>query len=69
MTDVHTLTLPTHRVNALAVETGKDPEVAIAELLSVLHSRKMWAHLRGEHIGESVFVYGRNVPTSLKRTS
>ena len=31
----NTLTLPMSRVNALAIETGKTPELAIADLLSV----------------------------------
>ena len=63
-----TFTLPMCRVNALAAETGKNPEVAIAELLSVLHSRKMWAHFEKSKSTNAVavFVCGVNVPTFRK---
>lgn len=69
MKDIRTIALPTYRVNALAAETGKAPELAIAELLSVLYSRKMWAHYQGHNSSESIFIYGQNVPTSKRRTS
>ena len=59
------LTLPMSRVNALAAESGKSPELAIANLLSFLHSRKMWAHFEKTKTtcDLAVFVYGCNVPT------
>ena len=62
------LTLPMSRVNALAVETGKAPELAIADLLSVFHSRRMWAHFERSKTttATAVFVYGANVPTLRK---
>ena len=61
----NTIALPMSRVTALAAETGKAPELAIAELLSVFHSRKMWAHLEASKTTNNVafFVYGKNVPT------
>ena len=63
-----TITLPMSRVNALAAETGKAPELAVAELLSVLHSQKMWAHFKNPKSTGSVavFIYGSNVPTLRK---
>ena len=65
----NTLTLPMSRVNALAIETGKTPELAIADLLSVFHSRKMWAHFAKSKSssGVAIFVYGPNVPTLRRR--
>lgn len=53
------------RVNALAAETGKTPEVAVADLLSVLRNRKMWAHFEESKSTSAmaVFSYGANVPT------
>lgn len=67
------LTLPTSRVAALVAETGDIlPERAIAKLLSVLHGRKMWAHLDARKSTNEVvvFLYGKNVPTPLaKRAS
>jgi len=65
----NTIALPMSRVNALAAETGKTPEVAIADLLSVLHSRRMWAHFDKSKTTttEAVFVYGANVPTPKAR--
>lgn len=59
------ITLPMCRVNALAAETGKTPELAIADLLSVFHSRKMWAHFEKSKTTATtaVFIYGVNVPT------
>ena len=64
----NTLTLPMSRVNALAIETVKTPELAIADLLSVFHSRKMWAHFEKSKTttATAVFVYGVNVPTFRK---
>lgn len=64
----NTLTLPMSRVNALTVETGKTPEVAIADLLSVFHSRRMWAHFERSKTTDAVavFIYGENVPTPRK---
>lgn len=60
------LSLPVERVNALASETGKKPELAIADLLSVLHARKMWAHCDEKRTTKTtaVFLYGSYVPTS-----
>lgn len=60
-----TLTIPMSRVNALAAETGESPELAIANLLSILRSRKMWAHFDKTKTTDdvAVFVYGCNVPT------
>lgn len=59
------ITLPIRRVNALAAETGKAPELAVADLLSTLHSRRMWAHFDRSKSSSTtaVFVYGKNVPT------
>ena len=64
----NTITLPMCRVNALAVETGKAPELAVADLLSVFHSRKMWAHFEKSKTTATVavFIYGTNVPTLRK---
>ena len=64
----NTITLPMCRVNALSAETGKAPELAVADLLSVFHSCKMWAHLDRSKSSrtEAVFVYGANVPTLCK---
>jgi hypothetical protein len=64
----NTLTLPMSRVNALAAETDTTPEAAISALLSVLHSRKMWAHFDKSKTttATAVFVYGANVPTFRK---
>ena len=61
----NTLTLPMSRVNALAIETGKTPELAIADLLSVFYSRKMWAHIEKSKStnATAVIVYGADVPT------
>ena len=61
----NTITLPMDRVAALVVETHSTPEAAISNLLSVLHSRRMWAHLdeRKSSKDVAVFVYGSNVPT------
>lgn len=61
----NTITLPMSRVNALAIETGEAPEVAVAALLSVLHSRKMWAHFDKSKTTDTTacFVYGQDVPT------
>lgn len=63
------ISLPMGRVTALANEMGKSAELAVADLLSVLCSRKMWAHLKGwDAQGEAaVFVYGDNVPTPRAR--
>ncbi len=64
----NTITLPMSRVNALAAETGKAPELAVADLLTVFHSRKMWAHLERSKTTATVavFIYGSNVPTLRK---
>ena len=61
----NTLTLPRSRVAALVVETNTPSETAVANLLSVLHARKMWAHLDEKKSSrtKAVFVYGANVPT------
>lgn len=64
----NTISLPRSRVAALAAETRTSSEIAIAGLLSVLHSRKMWAHLDTKRSTQNVcvFVYGANVPTPIQ---
>ena len=63
------ITLPTSRVNALSRETGKQPEEAVADILSVLLGRRMWAHSQPARLGSPdvvLFVYGQNVGTFAK---
>ena len=66
---MNTFTIPMRRAQALAVEAGEAAEVVVAQLLSTLHARKMWAHLDGKRstAATAVFVYGSNVPTPSRR--
>lgn len=66
---MNTFTIPMSRAEALAVEAGKAAEDVIAQLLSTLHARKMWAHFDAKNSTseKAVFIYGVNVPTPTRR--
>ena len=68
----NTITLPMNRVAGLVAETGDVlPERAVSKLLSVLYSRRMWAHFDAKKSTDkvAVFVCGDNVPTLTKRSA